>query len=229
MPRIIETVGGQKEDESEQAGGGVTWTICIFKFEFFFSAPVAPQIFHTLSAFSPAICLSLSEDWALALPDGLVFSVLFLSSIPLVLTLSLFFLFSFSLLYSIYLFVYSISLFLKYTFFCSLSLYIWKYRKGFYLFFIYIYIYIYIHLQYLGSFCLQLNFLSFLFFYSFSLLSIGLVFSISLSYFSVSMFLKYMLFFSSLLLYSFKTKIFLLKTLLVKFSLCLDFHILCLT
>ena len=168
MPRIIETGGGQKEDESEQAGGGVTWTICIFKFEFFFSAPVAPQIFHTLSAFSPAICLSLSEDWALALPDGLVFSVLF---------------------------VYSISLFLKYTFFCSLSLYIWKYRKGFYLFFIYIYIYIYIHLQYLGSFCLQLNFLFFLFFYSFSLLSIGLVFSISLSYFSVSMFLKYMLFF----------------------------------
>ena len=62
MPRIIETVGGQKEDESEQAGGGVTWTICIFKFEFFFSAPVAPQIFHTLSAFSPALCLSLSED-----------------------------------------------------------------------------------------------------------------------------------------------------------------------
>ena len=84
MPRIIETGGGQKEDESEQAGGGVTWTICIFKFEFFFSAPVAAQIFHTLSAFSPAICLSLSEDWALALPDGLVFSVLFLSSIPLV-------------------------------------------------------------------------------------------------------------------------------------------------
>ena len=131
MPRIIETVGGQKEDESEQAGGGVTWTICIFKFEFFFSAPVAPQIFHTLSAFSPAICLSLSEDWALALPDGSVFSVLFLSSIPLSLTPSLFFLFSFSLLYSIYLFVYSISLFLKYTFFCSLSLYIWKYRNGF--------------------------------------------------------------------------------------------------
>ena len=118
MPRIIETGGGQKEDESEQAGGGVTWTICIFKFEFFFSAPVAPQIFHTLSAFSPAICLSLSEDWALALPDGSVFSVLFLSSSPLVLCLSL--------ILSVYFFFFLSHFFTVSISLCTVYLFFWS-------------------------------------------------------------------------------------------------------
>ena len=114
MPRIIETVGGQKEDESEQAGGGVTWTICIFKFEFFFSAPVAPQIFHTLSGLSScstwrlSFFCSLSFFYSSRSYSQSIFSFFFLTSLQY-LSLCVQYI-SFS---EVYIFLLSISLHLK--------------------------------------------------------------------------------------------------------------------